>query len=292
MPSALMLISLGIGFSLGLEFQGLSVAAMASLASLMTFSLVDVRFGGPRGVAKYIPVALALSFVLHTALLLLAAAITPQVLRQGWIIIAAVPPAVSVVPFTSMLRGDVRLAVASTAVLYVVSLGLTPAIALLLLDVTVNPWDLTLSVLILILLPILLSRPLNRSRIRRDRIEVLRNLSFAALTFFLGAANRRVIVGDPALALSALGGSAVVMLLAFGLTWTMLRGLEVERRIPLLLFSGFKNSGLAATLAIALLSPAAVVAPTMMILFQIVWIALVAKFLSRGTGQTSGELQI
>lgn len=278
MPSALLLLGLGLGLAVGPSFPGLSLAAMGALAALMTFSLVEVRFRGVREVLPLLPVAALLSFALHPALLLLAAAATPAVLRDGWVIMAAVPPAISVVPFTAILRGDVKLSVTATAFLYVLALGLTPLLALLLLDVAVRPGDLVLSVLVLILVPFLVSRGVAASPLTSTHLEVLRNLTFAVLTFFIGAANRGVVGGDPLLALTALGASAGVVALAAGLTWGLLGRLPVSQRVSLLLFSGYKNSGFAATLALALLAPSAVLAPTMMILFQIVWIALLERW--------------
>ncbi len=282
MPSTLMLLGLGVGLATGIAFEGMHLAAMASLTSLMTFSLVDINFRGYRNILRFVPLALALSFLLHPALLLMAAIVTPRALWQGWVIMAAVPPAVSVVPFTTILRGDMKVSVASTAFIYVLSLGLTPVVALLLLDVEVSPWALVSAVLILIMLPILLSRGVAAVDLRRDRVEVLRNLSFASLTFFVGGANQAVILEDPLLALWALGGSAAAVILAYVISWGLLFRVEVAKRISLTLFSGYKNSGLAATLAIALLAPTAVVAPTMMILFQILWIALLSRLRRQG----------
>ncbi|MCJ2519523.1 MAG: hypothetical protein LN412_01055 [Candidatus Thermoplasmatota archaeon] len=277
MPSTLMILGLGLGLGLGLTFEGMHLVAMASLASLMTFSLVDVRFRGFKVALRLIPIALVLSFLLHPSLLLLAALMTPAALWQGWVMLAAVPPAISIVPFTTILRGDVKVSVASTAFLYILSLGLTPVIALLLLGVEVSPWALMSAILVLILVPLLLSRGVAALKMRRDSVEVLRNLSFATLTFFVGAANQGVILEDPYLALYALGGSAAVTVLSFGVAWAFLLKVEISKRVSLTLFSCYKNAGLAATIAIALLVPTAVVAPTMMILFQILWIALLTR---------------
>lgn len=286
MPSVLLLLGLGVGLALGPPFPGTSTAAMVALAALMTFSLVEVRFAGLRGALRLVPLAVLLSFVLHPALLLLAAAATPRALWDGWVLMAAVPPAVSVVPFTAILRGDVKLSVTATALLYVLSLGLTPLLALLLLDVAVPPGDLVLAVLALILVPFLLSRGVAASPLRPGHVEILRNLTFAVLTFFIGAGNHAVVRGDPLLALAALGASAGVVVAAAGATWGLLRRVGTPQRVSLLLFSGYKNSGLAATLALALLAPPAVLAPTMMILFQILWIALLARW--RGPARGAG----
>jgi BASS family bile acid:Na+ symporter len=274
-----MLLGLGLGLVVGLTFEGMGMAAMLALASLMTFSLTDIPLGGFGEALRLVPIALALNFLLHPALLVVAATLTPDALWQGWVIMAAVPPAISIVPFTTILRGDLRVALASTAILYILSLGLTPLIAVLLLGVQVSPWALVLAVLFLILLPLLVSRAVKAWE--RKRVEVLRNLSFAALTFLVGAANQRVILSDPFLALYALAGCAAATIGSFGASWVLLLRLDTVARIPLLLFSGYKNSGLAATIALALLAPSAVVAPTMMILFQILWIALLTKLRGR-----------
>lgn len=277
MPTLLLLVGLGLGLVLGITFEGMEFAAMAALASLMTFSLVDVELRGFRSVVRYVPIALGISFLLHPALLILAGILTPRSLWHGWVLIAAVPPAISVVPFTAILRGDVKVSVASTALLYVLALGLTPLIALLLLDVEVSPLALFTSVLVLILVPLMLSRAVAASPLKPDRVVIARNLSFGAFTYFVGAANQTVVLEDPTLAVYAFMGSALVVGLGAAITWSLLSRVALEKRVSLLLFSGYKNAGLAATLAIALLGPTAVLAPTMMILFQIIWIALLTR---------------
>lgn len=277
MPSLLLLLGLGLGLVLGVTFDGMEYAAMAALASLMTFSLVDVELRGFREVVRYVPIALGISFLLHPALLVFAGTLTPRSLWHGWVLMAAVPPAISIVPFTAILRGDVKVSVASTALLYVLALGLTPLIALLLLDVAVSPYALFTSVLVLILVPLVLSRGVAASPLKPDNVVIARNLSFGAFTYFVGAANQAVILEDPALAFYAFAGSALVVGLGAAVTWILISRVSMEKRVSLLLFSGYKNAGLAATLAIALLGPTAVVAPTMMILFQILWIALLTR---------------
>ncbi len=79
----------------------------------------------------------------------------------------------------------------------------------------------------------------------------------------------------------ALAASGGVVAAAAAVTWGLLVRLPTPQRVSLLLFSGYKNSGLAATLALALLAPTAVLAPTMMILFQILWIALLTRWRGR-----------
>lgn len=292
MPSLLLMLGLALGLVSGLTFPGMEYVAMAALASLMTFSLGDVALRGIGPTLRFVPLALGVNFLLQSTLLVGAGLLTSEPLREGWILMAAVPPAIAVVPFTAILRGDVKVSVSSVAILYLLALGLTPLIALLLLNVFVNPFDLFLVVLVLIAVPLAVSRGVVVARWSRERLAALSNLSFAGFTFLVGAANQQVVLADPLLALEALAASAVVVGGAGLLTWGLLVRFPLKIRLSMLLFSGFKNAGLAATLAIAFLGPSAVLAPTMMILFQIGWIALLIRWRSTlrpGEGEPPAE---
>ncbi len=280
-PSALMLLALAAGFLVGLRFPGMDLVAMAALGALMTFSLAEVPLRGFGANLRYAPLAFGLSFGLLPALILLAALLTSPLLWEGWAILIAVPPAVSIIPFTAILRGNVSASVAFNAVIYVASVAVTPLLALLLLGVAVSPVQLVLTVLVLILVPLVLSRFVQGSPLSPTQLRLFRNLSFAPLTFFIGAANRQVLLESPGLALEALIASALIVATAAGIVWVLFGRLSADLRISLVLFSGYKNAGLAATIALALLAPTAVVAPTLMIVFQIFWIPLLARLRSR-----------
>jgi BASS family bile acid:Na+ symporter len=276
-----MLLAMAAGFLVGVRFPGMDLVAMAALGALMTFSLAEVPLRGFGANLRYVPFAFGLSFGLLPALLLLAGIFTSPLLWEGWAILIAVPPAVSIIPFTAILRGNVPASVAFNAVIYVAALAVTPLLALLLLGVAVSPVQLVLTVLVLILLPLILSRLARGSALSPRHLRLLRNLSFAPLTFFIGAANRQVLLESPGLALEALIASVLIVASAAGIVWVLFQRLGTDLRISLVLFSGYKNAGLAATIALALLAPTAVVAPTLMIVFQIFWIPLLARLRSR-----------
>ncbi|MCJ2531280.1 MAG: hypothetical protein LN413_03040 [Candidatus Thermoplasmatota archaeon] len=276
-PSALMVAAMAAGFLVGFTFEGMDLAAMAALAALMTFSLAEVPLRGFGASLRTVPLAFALSFGLLPALLIVAALLTSPLLWEGWVILIAVPPAVSIIPFTAILRGNVRASVASNALIYLVSLAVTPLLALLLLGVGVDSLRLVLTVLVLILLPLGLSRLVRKAAPSPGGVRLLRNFSFAPLTFFIGAANRQALLESPGLALEALLASILVVAVAAGIVWVASQKLSADLRITLVLFSGYKNAGLAATIALALLTPTAVLAPTMMILVNILWIPVLAR---------------
>src|SRR5437867_574627 len=71
------------------------------------------------------------NYVVLTGLILAFAFLTPDPdLRVGWVVMAAVPSAIAVVPRTSIAKGNVRSALVSTALLYVLSFPLVPALPL------------------------------------------------------------------------------------------------------------------------------------------------------------------
>ncbi len=97
--------------------------------------------------------------LLSGLILLLSYNLQDEALRQGFIVMAAVPPAVAVLPMTRLLQGDALLSLCSEAVSYLASLVLMPAIIFALTSQT----GISLSYLVqislaLILLPALASR--------------------------------------------------------------------------------------------------------------------------------------
>src|SRR5256885_8414689 len=99
----------------------------------MTFSLTEISISGisPREELKRFVVAFGMSYVVLSGLILSFAVLSPDPqIRNGWVLMAAVPPAIAVVPITSILKGDTRRSLIALALLYVLGLGLVPAITL------------------------------------------------------------------------------------------------------------------------------------------------------------------
>src|SRR5437879_3906395 len=98
----------------------------------MTFSLTEISISGisPREELRRFLVAFGMSYVVLSGLILLFAVLSPDPqIRNGWVLMAAVPPAIAVVPITSILKGDTRRSLVSLALLYVLGLGLTGVLA-------------------------------------------------------------------------------------------------------------------------------------------------------------------
>lgn len=275
-----------LGLVLGLLAGGLPAytreVSMASLAILMTLSLSNVRIGETRNREHFEHAALALvvNYVLLTGLILAIGLLFSDDLWPGWVLMAAAPSAVSIVPFTTVLGGQTSKALFSTAANYIVALGLMPVMTLLLMGSAVSTMSLVYSLLLLIVLPMLASRVVLRANISKRANTSMMNLMFALLIFAVAGSNRDAFLGDPLIVL-AVSAACVVRTFGSGLaTEFILRssGVPKQSRISYVLFASYKNLGLTATLAIALFEPIVAVPATICIVFEVVWVIFLMRY--------------
>ena len=269
--------------------------AMLALMVMMSLSLTNLRLRGLRvGVhSRSIVRAFLLSMVLASGVCVLVSFLFEGDLRAGWIMVAAVPSAVSVVPFTYLMKGDLEPTLVSTAVIYVAALAFTPLLTFIFLGEAVEVMVLVTYVAILLLLPMAISRPLRMLEIDpRDRTAMI-NVAFFVLIVAVAGPNRDIFFNDWRL-LSILLAAAVVRIFGVGLLWDRyLRGKKVERgrRVPEVLFSSHKNTGMAATLAIALLGPEAAVPATVCAVVDIAWLIYLSHWVFKG-GSVTDESKV
>jgi bile acid:Na+ symporter, BASS family len=257
--------------------------AMLSLIVMMSLSLTSLRLRGLKLRDHALPIrnAFLLSFVLSTGTTIAMSYLFKGDVRDGWIIMAAVPSAVSIVPFTYLLGGDLDSTLVSSASLYIFALAATPLVTLVFLGTAVDVMTLLGYVGYLILLPMIASRLLRRVDIRPHQKAMAINVAFFVLVVAVAGPNRNVFFGDPVI-LAGLVMVAFVRLFGVGLVtnWYLVRKKAPRtRRVPEVLFASYKNTGMAATLAIALIGPTAAVPATVCTLVDIVWLIFLSKSL-------------
>ena len=216
-----------------------------------------------------------MSYILLTGLLLGFAALTAGgAIRDGWVLMAAVPPAVAVVPITGYLRGDTRRALISIAVLYLLGLALLPAITLTFAGQAVPAGDLAYQTLLLLGLPLLASRPLRFLRRISEVRPTAVALSFFVLVFTIAGSTRAPLLANPSLVLPL---SVLAFLRTFGLgvlVVSVSRRLRtsVEDQIGATTFVSFKNLGLAVVLAFSFFGAEAALPAVVCLVFEILWL--------------------
>jgi BASS family bile acid:Na+ symporter len=282
-------ITMTAGLLLGLLLGGFPVLtkeiSMASLAVAMTLSLTSVTLAQTRGRDHFSHAtrALVINYGFLTALILAIALFFEDDVRNGWILMAAAPSAISVVPFTTILGGQTSKALFSTAVNYIVALGLMPALTLVLIGSAVDVTSLIIYILLLIVLPMALSRAVMRMRISKPVNTSMLNISMAVLIFAVAGANRAAFQGE-LIIVGAISAACVVRTFGSGLlTEAVLRRAKIPKtaRVSYVLFSSYKNLGLTATLAIALFEPIVAVPATICIVFEVVWVVFLIRFYPR-----------
>jgi len=259
-----------------------------ALVVAMSFSLTEIGFSGisPTSEARGFLLSLGMSYGVLSGLLLAFAILSPDPsVREGWVLMAAVPPAIAVIPVTSLLRGDVRRALISLALLYLLGIALVPGITLAVIGRGVPVDALFLQTLVLIGVPILVSRPLRRwhrtAEIRPDAV----GLSFFFLVLAIAGSTRDTLFGAPDLLVSL---SAASFLRTFGLgiaLYAITRGLGLPRRdqVTAATFSSFKNLGLTVVLAFSFFDKKATLPSIVSLVFEVLWLAAL-PYLFRARG--------
>jgi|WetSurSiteA1Bulk_404760.scaffolds.fasta_scaffold10231_2 bile acid:Na+ symporter, BASS family len=258
-------------------------AVLPVLALVMTLSVMGVPggvFRSPRSLIVPALIGLLLNYGLLGGLLLGLnyALIRDDSLRAGFVIMAAVPPAVAVIPFTFLLNGDSPFSLVATIGCYLGALVIMPLLTLALLgEGFADSRKLIMIMLELIFAPLLVSRVLRWSGAVKTLDPwkgTLTNWSFALVTYTIVGLNRNLFLGQPLLiAPVALIALASTFLLGFGIEAIgRLLGVGREKKISLMLLGTHKNTGLAAGLALTLFSDKTALPATVSTIFMIVYI--------------------
>jgi BASS family bile acid:Na+ symporter len=280
--NVLLILSIVLALPAGQAAPYLEPLVLPALALVMTLALLEVSgdsFRSARGLAVPILTGLALNFGVNGGLVLaLSALLAPgQAIFTGFVLVAAAPPAIAVVPFTGLLRGDRTFSFLGTIGCYLGALAITPLMAVGLLGTSfIQPFRIFKILVLLILLPLLLSRLLRRAHLA-DYLEPVRgaltNWSFAMITFTIVGLNRDLFLRDPATLLSPM---LIALICTFGLGWAIsgvakLIGLGREITISLVMLGTLKNAALAGGLALSLFNKQTAVPATVCAIFLIVY---------------------
>ena len=279
----ILISSLVIGLIWGKGARWTEPMTLPVLAIVMTLSTMSVPgsiFRSFRNLLLPAMVGIIMNyFVLGPALLgLNAILISDEALRLGFVLIATVPPAVAVIPFTFFLKGDETLSLIGTMGAYLGALIIMPVSALLFLGPgLVDPMKLLVILIELILFPLIVSRILLGIGMasRLDSIKgAITNWSFFLLTYTIVGLNRDLILGQP---LSLLPVILIALASTFLLGWAIEKIGAVLHLPPkvltsLVLLGTLKNYGLAGGLALALFSKKTSVPATVSAVFMIVYI--------------------
>ncbi|MBN2397301.1 MAG: hypothetical protein JXI32_02890 [Deltaproteobacteria bacterium] len=280
---------LSLALIIGLFLPGASswtthlvLPALALVMTLSTMGIPASLFRSPRSLIIPAFSGIAMSygvlavFILGTSALL----IQDTKLWNGFIILALMPPAVAVIPFTDLLRGNTSFSLAGTAGGYLGALIVLPLTLYKFLGSSSFILErLIVIAIILIILPLFISRTLPRWKIGQKLASLkgpITNWSFFVVVYTIVGLNHDIFFQEPLRLLPvALIAAASMFVLGLIIEWTgRLFSITPQTTMSLVLLGTIKNYGLAAGIALALFSkesalPAAV--STIFMFIYIIW---------------------
>jgi len=256
------------------------------LALVMTLSAANVtsrEFTSLKEMPRAISLSLLLNYAVMGGITLLLAwwLISDKDLWAGFVVLATVPPAVAVLPFSHLLGGNTLFSLIGLTSAYLAALIIMPAVMALFLGTGFfDPVKLLTILGELIFIPIILSRVLLVTGLMK-RIAPWRgtivNWSFFVTLFTIVGLNRQAFFGDFA-TLIRIGVIAVAVSFVLGYIITLVtRALNVNREmsISLVLMGSLKNYGLASGILLTLFGERAAIPASICTVFGIlhlVWL--------------------
>ncbi len=281
--NVIMLLGLIVGLAWGGAASWTEPLTLPGLALVMTLSTMGISGGLFRPIGTVVNPALAgigMSYAVFAGvtLALNLLLVRDPALRTGFVLLAAVPPAVAVIPFTLFLKGNAAFSLIGTIGAYLGGLVIMPLITICFIGADfLNPFKVILVLAELIVVPLIASRILMWAGLDR-RLEPVRgsiiNWTFFVFNYTVVGLNRDVFLHRP---LSLLPLVLIAFVSMFLLGWAIekasdLTGIDPEIRTSLVLLGTLKNYGIAGGVALALFNREATMPSTVSAIVMIVYI--------------------
>ncbi|MFQ5997398.1 MAG: bile acid:sodium symporter family protein [Dehalococcoidales bacterium] len=256
------------------------------LALVMTLSATNItsrEFTSLKAMPRTILLSLLLNYVVMGGVILLMAwwLIDDSELWTGFVVLATVPPAVAVVPFSYILGGNTLFSLIGMTGAYLAALAIMPAVMALLLGVDFfEPAKLLLILGELILIPIVASRILLftglAQRLNRWRGTMV-NWSFFVTLFTIVGLNRQAFFGEFDVLLKMAIIAIIISFVLGEVIEQVTKALKLSREtsISLILMGTLKNYGLASGILLTLFSERAAIPASICTVFgilRLVWL--------------------
>ena len=280
------LLAITFGLVLPQAAQWTKILMMPALAFVMMLATINVPnnyFLNPRAILKPSLAGIMMTYVIlnGTILLLSALLICDRNLWIGFVLIAAVPPAVAVIPFTAILEGNVSSTLSGTVASYLAALLIMPLMFWIFIGAGFDdPYKLVRIMLLLIVLPLVLSRMILYFN-WQDRLAPVRgsltNWGFFIVLYSIIGVNRDLIFSQP---LTIIPVAGIAFATTFVLGWIIqkigvLLNVDKGNIVSLVLQGTLKNQGISGGLAIALFAKEAAVPSaiySIFMIFYIIWL--------------------
>ena len=276
-------LGLTIGEPAATRTQLLVLPLLALVMTLSATNITSSEFTSLKEMPRTILLSLLLNYVVMGSIILLLAhwLISDKDLWAGFVVLATVPPAVAVVPFSYVLGGNTLFSLIGMAGAYLAALIIMPTVMALFLGVGFfDPLKLVIILGELILIPVVLSRILLFTGLMK-RINPWRgaivNWSFFIILFTIVGLNRQAFFGDFDTLIRITVIAIVISFVLGYIIELVTRALHVNREtsISLVLMGSMKNYGLASGILLTLFGERAAIPASICTVFgvlRLVWL--------------------
>jgi BASS family bile acid:Na+ symporter len=276
------LVAFLLGLLLGDYASSLKSFILPALVLIMSLSTTQITLSELIHFKNYfrdILFVFLINYIFLSGIILLAnqLLVKDHDLYVGFVVMAAIPSAVAILPFTYLLRGEMMVSLVGSASLYLLALGMAPLISFHLLDVgRIEPLKLISILIQMILIPFFVSRGLLKWKAFhwvKESTGILVNLAFFLIIFTVIGMNRSTFLShfDILILISSIAFLRTFVSGHLINLFSKLAGMDRERRMSYVLFGSFKNLGLAAAIAIVLFNERAAIPAAVTIPFEILF---------------------
>jgi BASS family bile acid:Na+ symporter len=273
--------------------ESLILPVLALVMTIATMGIDSSSLRSLRGILGPVGIGIVMNYLVLSSVIILLSKylITDSNVRTGFILIAAVPPAVAVIPFSFLLRGNNTFSLLGTLGGYLSAFVIMPLIAIVFFGTSfVSPLKLIIIMAELIVLPLVAGGVLHWTGIDK-RFDYMKgpitNWGFSLITYTIVGLNREMFLHKP---LSLVSTAFIVIVSTFILGWLIeivckrVLRMQAETVTSLVLLGTLKNYGIAGGLALALFSKEAASPSTVSTVFMILYIIwLEWKLRAKGT---------
>jgi BASS family bile acid:Na+ symporter len=283
----ILLLAITLGLSIGepvaSRTEPLILPLLALVMTLSAMNITSREFTSMREMPRTILLSIFLNYILMGSVILLLAwwLINDKDLWTGFVVLATVPPAVAVVPFSYILGGNTLFSLIGMTGAYLAALIIMPSVMAIFLGTGFfNPVKLLMILGELILIPIVLSRVLIftglSKRIGPWRGTII-NWSFFVALFTIVGLNRQAFFSELDILLRIAAIAIIISFVLGHIIEFVAKALHVdnETNVSLVLMGSMKNYGLATGILLTLFGERAAIPASVCAVFgvlRIVWL--------------------
>ncbi len=260
------------------------------LALVMTFSTTGIKFkmlADYKSVLKVSFESVLLNYIIHGAIILIPAYfLLDEAIFNGFVVIAATPPGVAIIPFTYTFKGDLDYSFKGILGVYLLSIIITPLIiALFAENASLDPFVIITVIIKIIVIPIILSRFLLFKKLlpitEKIRGKVV-DWGFALIIYTAVAINRDIIFNDIS---NVLKTSAILFLAIFlsGIIHMIITRKQKAKKLQIskTLMLTIKGSGFAIAVTLILFEQKSAIPAAVMSIMVLLWLITLNIYYSR-----------